>query len=164
MHDESGDVAISRWLCQAGPGAIGETTAAVCVFAGRHGSQLPTLTGVTAAVSEALDEIFAAGTALCAGSPDTVVDAAADREWLTVRLQGPGHWPADATEMRLRDLADRAEISFDEPSATMTVLFEFPSGASVTPGTEPCPAPGLRRRKASRPRRAALSQARRRRR
>ena len=162
MHDDS--VAMSRWLCHAAPGAIGETTAAVCVFAGRNGSQAPMLEDVTEAVTEALDEIFDAESTLCANGPHTEVDAAADGDWLTVRLRGQGRWPADATETHLRDLADRVELSLDEGGDTMTVLFEFPSrpdSADVRDvgGTiGPCPASGRRRRAAPR----ALSPARRR--
>lgn len=151
MQDDGSDVAMSRWLYRAATGAIGQTTAAVCVFAGRYGSRPPTLKCVTAAVTEALDEIFGADSA---SSPDTVVEAAADSEWLTVRLQGPGRWPADATETRLRDLADNVELSYDERSATMTVLFEFPADPdrtdtrSIGGAIVPCRA-GRRRRRAS---------------
>lgn len=157
MHDDGSDVAMSRWLCHAAPGAIRQTTTAVCVFAGRYGSRPPMLKRVTAAVTQALDEIFGTAGPLCAGRPGTVVDAAADGVWLAVRLDGPGRWPAGATEARLRDLADRVEISVDERSGTMTVLFEFPSDPE---GTGPCRT-GARRRTTS-SRYAALSQARRR--
>ena len=143
MQDDSSAVAMTRWLCHATPGAIGRTTAAVGVFAGRHGSRPPMLEGVTAAVTEALGEIFDA---------DTEVDVAADGAWLTVRLRGPGRWPAFATESRLRDLADRVELSADEQD-DITVLLEFPSDltrtdvrAASTPRTRPCRATALTRR------------------
>ena len=132
MQDDSSAVAMSRWFFHAAPGAIQETTEAVRVFAGDHGSQPPMLEGVTVAVAEALDQIFDAESTLsAAGGPDTVVDAAADGDWLSVRLRGLGRWPAFATETHLRDLADRVEMSVDA-HGEVTVLFEFPSDPDRT--------------------------------
>lgn len=125
MKDDS-DVAVSRWLCRAEPDARGWVASEVGVFAGAHGSCPATVTMMGAAVSEALVELFDAESASHAG---TVVDAATDGLWLSVRLQGPGCWPATAVQARLTGLAHRVEMGFDGGGASMTALFEFPSDA-----------------------------------
>lgn len=167
MQDDDSGVAVSRWLYRAAPDALRWATAEVGVFADAHGSCPATLVRVTAAVSEALVQVFDAESTVHAG---TVVDAATDGLWLTVRLQGPGSWPAASTEARLSVLADRVELSFDESSDSMTALFEFPSDAEgdggeapgrsrapVATSADPTPARrcAARRRRATRPQRSA---------
>lgn len=127
MHEDDSGVAMSRWLCHATPGTIARTTAAVRGFACVHGMPAQVPRRMTAAVTEALVEVFDAETELVGTRDGTVVDAATDGVCLTVRLQGPGRWPADSTCGRLGTLADRVELSFDEHGGSMTVLLEFPS-------------------------------------
>lgn len=126
MRDDDSGVAMSHWLCRAAPDALGWATSEVGAFAGAHGSCPAALTRVAVAVSEALVEVFDAESASHAG---TVVDAATDGLWLTVRLEGPGTWPEAAGRARLGALADRVELSVDDRSGSVTALFEFPSDA-----------------------------------
>lgn len=140
MHEDHDGVAVSHWLCHATPGTIARITAAVSGFAGSHGVLEPSLRRMTGGVTEALVDVFDAESDPVGAGEGTVVDAATDGLCLTVRLRGPGRWPADETLARLSALADRVELGSDERKDSMTVLLEFPSNSAV--GRDPGGRPG----------------------
>ena len=134
MHEDHDGVAMSHWLCRPTPGTISRTTSAVSGFAGSHGVPESVLRRMTGGVTEALAGVFDAENDEAGAGEDTVVDAATDGLCLTVRLRGPGRWPADRTLARLSVLAARVELGRGERTDSMTVLLEFPSSGAVEGG------------------------------
>jgi hypothetical protein len=107
-------VTIARWDGDAA------TAQAVGAFASRHGMAVARRRRLEAAVTEAV--------ALCAA--ELRLEAATDRRWVSVRVDGAGPWDPDRADARLgpavREIAERLELAPSTGGAGTSVLMEIP--------------------------------------